>query len=238
MRIQGKLALNVTRALHETGVFALLDRRRDSVEVSKADKQRSFSSCGEDLFFQEYFGSHRGTYIDIGGNHPLRDSSTYLLYRMGWTGVVVEPIQRLYEKHKQLRPKDIQVLAASGECRGSLTFYEMIPSVLSTCDAGRARLYLSKGEALIHRQYTVPVLTVSDICQQYLAGRPVDLLSIDTEGHDLAVLRGIDWREVRPQMVVCEAHDGQVAAATTDLFAAQGYRHVKSLGYNLMFARH
>jgi FkbM family methyltransferase len=235
MLLQGRLALNVTRALHETGVFALLDRRRDSVEVSKANKQRSFSACGEDLFLQEYFGKVDGTYIDIGGNHPLRDSSTYLLYRMGWTGVVVEPIQRLYEKHKQFRPKDIQVLAAGGESCGSLTFYEMIPSVLSTCDSERAKLALSKGEALLHRQYTVPVITVSDIYRKYLAGRPVDLLSIDTEGHDLAVLRGVDWREIRPRMVICEAHNAQVAAATTDLFAAQGYQHVKSLGYNLMF---
>jgi FkbM family methyltransferase len=238
MLIQGRLALNFTRALHETGVFALLDRRRDSLEASKASQQRSFSQCGEDLFFQEYFGDHEGTYIDIGGNHPLRDSGTYLLYRMGWTGVVVEPIQRLYAKHKQFRPKDIQLLAAAGECGGSLTFYEMIPSVLSTCDPERAELSLSKGEALLHRKYTVPVLTVSDIYKKYLPGRPVDLLSVDTEGHDLSVLRGVNWREIRPKMVVCEAHDELVATATNDLLSAHGYHHVKSLGYNLLFAAH
>ena len=236
MRIQGSLALNFTRALHETGVFAFLDRRRDSTELSKAAHRRSFSQCCEDLFFQEYFGEYRGTYIEIGGNHPLRGSNTYLLYRSGWSGLVVEPIQRLCAKHRQFRPRDIQVMAAGGESSGSLTFYEMIPAVLSTCDPETARQTLSKGEALLHREYTVPVVTVADIYREYLPGRQVDLLSIDTEGHDLAVLRGVNWAEIRPKLVICEAHNEIVGASTTEFFATQGYDHVRSLGYNLLFA--
>jgi FkbM family methyltransferase len=155
---------------------------------------------------------------------------------MGWSGVVIEPIERLYAKHKQFRPRDVQVMAAGGECSGSLTFYEMIPSVLSTCDQERARYYVSKGEALLHREYSVPVMTVSEIYQKYLAGGEVHLLSIDTEGHDLAVLRGVNWAEIRPKIVICEAHDDIKRAATVELFASQGYDHIKSLGYNLLFA--
>jgi FkbM family methyltransferase len=236
MRIQGALALKLTRALHETGVFAFLDRQRDSAELSRADRRRSFSQCGEDLFFQAYFGDHKGTYIEIGGNHPLRNSNTYLLYRMGWSGVVVEPIQRLHLKHKQFRPRDIQVMAAGGECSGGLTFYEMIPSVLSTCEPERASQTVSKGEGLIYREYSVPVMTVSDIYRKYLPDRQVDLLSIDTEGHDLAVLRGVNWEEIRPKIVICEADSDLVGASTCGFFAAQGYDHLKSFGYNLLFA--
>jgi FkbM family methyltransferase len=236
MHIKGTLALNLTRVLHEVGIFALLDRRRDSAELSKAGQRQSFSQFGEDLLFREYFGDRQGTYVEIGGNHPIRGSHTYLLYRMGWSGVVVEPIHRLYAKHKQFRPRDIQVRAAGGESSGSMTFYEMIPSVLSTCDLEEAKRALSKGEALLYREYTVPVMTVAQIYREYLAARPIDLLSIDTEGHDMAVLRGVDWTEIRPKIVICEARSDLVGAEMIQFLAAQGYEHLKSVGSNLLFA--
>jgi FkbM family methyltransferase len=236
MEIKGALALNLTRVLHQTGVFEFLDRRRDSIELSKADGCQSFSQAGEDKFLCDYFGDCQGTYIEIGGNHPLRGSNTYLLYRKGWNGIVVEPIQRLYAKHRRCRPRDIQVNVAGGEADGALTFYEMIPSVLSTCDSEEAMRTLSKGEAIVYRKYTVLVMTVAEIYRKYLATRPIDLLSIDTEGHDMAVLRGVDWTEIRPKIVICEAHNDKVGDEITEFLAAREYEHVASIGYNRFFA--
>lgn len=223
-------------ALHKAGVYALLESGRDYAQLLRAGGRTSFSQYGEDLFVREYFGDRKGTYIDIGGNHPFRLSNTYLLYRMAWSGVVVEPIRRLYAKHKRFRPRDIQVNAAAGECPGNLTFYEMVPSVLSTCNPEEAKTMLSKGAVSLLGEYTVPVVTINDLYRKYLAPGPISLLSVDTEGHDLPVLRGMDWKALRPELVICEANDPVAGTAITEFLAAQGYECLKTLGCNKIFA--
>jgi len=221
--------------LHKMGVYGTLENVRDFTQHLGADRRKSFSQFGEDLFVREYFGDRQGVYLDIGGNHPYRLSNTYLLYRMGWTGVVVEPIRRLYAKHKRFRPRDVQVNAAVGDQTGSLTFYEMVPSVLSTCDPEEAKSMLSNGSVSLLGEYTVPVVTVDELYRKHLAPRPVSLLSVDTEGHDLPVLRGIDWNTLRPKLVICEANDPITGTEITEFLAAQGYECLKTLGCNKIF---
>jgi FkbM family methyltransferase len=223
-------------ALHKTGMYGILDRFRDSSELAKAGQRRSFSQFGEDLFLKEYFGARNGLYIEIGGNHPFSLSNTYLLYRMGWSGLVIEPIQRLYAKHKRFRPRDIQVNAAVGDSSGSLTFYEMIPSVLSTCDRSEVESLLSTGKAILFREYSVPVTTVAELYRTHLAPARISLLSIDTEGHDMSVLRGVDWEAMLPEIIICEAADQSKGIEVSIFLATQGYRCLKVLGCNLVFA--
>jgi FkbM family methyltransferase len=222
-------------ALHKIGVYDFLDRGRDYKELVKAARRPSFSQFGEDLFLRDYFGGRQGLYIEVGGNHPFSLSNTYLLYRMGWHGLVVEPIARLCAKHKRFRPRDIQVNAAIGDDAGDLKFYELIPSVLSTCEPAEARKMISTGTAKLFREYSVPMTTVSELYRKYLAPHPILLLSVDTEGHDMAVLRGIDWDEIRPEIVICEANDDSKRSEVSKFLAGYGYEIAKMLGCNLLF---
>jgi len=226
---------SLIHALHKTGLYGILDRGRDYAAFAGAAKRQSFSQFGEDLFLRDYFGDRQGLYIDIGGSHPCSLSNTYLLYRSGWRGLVVEPIQRLYEKHRRFRPLDIQVNAAAGEKGGDLTFYELIPSVLSTCDPDEADSALSKRSARLLHKYSVPVVTVADLYRTYLAPHTISLLSIDTEGHDLAVLRGNNWEVMRPEIVICEANDEPRNDEISGFLAGYGYDRAKSMGCNLLF---
>lgn len=58
-----------------------------------------------------------------------------------------------------------------------------------------------------HRQIgTVQTTTLSDYCREQQV-RTVDYLKIDTEGHDLFVLEGFNWDEMRPHVVLCEFED-------------------------------
>jgi FkbM family methyltransferase len=197
--------------------------------------QSSFAQDGADRFLLEYFGDRKGIYMDIGGNHPIALSNTYLLYRLGWKGMVVDPIPRLIAKHRRFRPRDIQVNAAAGSAPSELTFYELIPSVLSTCEPSEARERLSTGEAKLLNRYTVPVMTVADLYKQHLAPSHVSLLSIDTEGHDLDVLLGVDWNQLRPEVVICEAKEDSSKRQVTDLLQTRGYRPINEIGCNLFF---
>jgi len=223
-------------ALHKTGAYRVLDECRDYAERLQSSKQHSFSQYGEDLFLQEHFKGRKGFYIDIGGNHPMRGSNTFELYRQGWEGVVVEPIKRFYTKHKRLRPRDIQVNAAVGSSLGDLTFFEMIPSVLSTCDSEVAKEVLSTGRGRLLREYTVPVTTVAELYRSHLFPRAVSLLCVDTEGHDLDVLMGVDWDSLHPEIVICEANEEFQEIEINRYLAAYGYSCLESLGGSLVFA--
>jgi len=218
------------------GLYDMLDWWRDYLEFGKAARKHwCVSQFGEDLFLHSYFGDRQGLYIDIGGNHPFRLSNTYLLYRMGWKGLVVEPIRKLYVKHRRLRPRDIQINAAVSDRTGDLTFYQMIPPVLSTCDPKEVEKMLSSGSALLLHKYSVPTTTVAELYRTHLAPRPISLLSIDTEGYDMAVLRGVDWEEMNPEIVICEANDKGLREETYHFLAGHGYKCLKVLGCNLIF---
>jgi FkbM family methyltransferase len=187
------------------------------------------------MFLGDYFAGRTGLYIDVGGGHPIRLSNTYWLYGMGWMGVVVEPIRAMVAKHRRFRPRDIQVNAAVGDTDGEVVFRELIPSVLSTCDESEAIKVLSSGSARLYREYSVPVLTVAGLYRTHLAPQPVSLLSVDTEGRDLAVLRGVDWDVLSPEVVLCEANDAVKGCEIRQYLSDRGYGVVKELGCNVVF---
>jgi hypothetical protein len=88
---------------------------------------------------------------------------------------------------------------------GELDFFEFAGrlSGLSTFERGEAEAHVkARGAAYVRRR--VPVMTLAEICERHAVGE-VSFLSVDVEGHELAVLRGADWRRWRPRVVVVEA---------------------------------
>ena len=67
-------------------------------------------------------------------------------------------------------------------------------------------------------------------------GVPPDfaLLSVDTEGHDLAVLRGLDFARYRPGVIITET-DEATEADKRALLHAHGYRLAEAVGVNTLW---
>lgn len=221
--------------------FEPLDRAiasiRDYFSFRKYAQSRTFSQHGEDQFFKSYFARSTGTYIDIGASHPFRISNTYLLYSEGWNGVVIEPIQRLCDLHRKWRPRDSQCCVAMSDQVGELTFYELTPSVLSTFDKTQAEQSIKTG-AILRSERQVPVWSLAYLCDKYFSDREIDLLSIDAEGLDYAILSGGDWTKYRPKMVVFEFNGEQTTITPTDeLLMRVGYRYLRSFGCNKLYVR-
>ena len=224
--IVGSPLLPVAEAIHG----ALWHRR--------ALRHGTFAQHGEDNFVLSYFGHGRpGTYIDVGANHPFKISNTYLLYLQGWRGVTLEPIPRLSRLHRKWRPEDNHLPCAAGRAKGELTFFELIPSVLSTFDEHEADRQIARG-ARLRSRIPVPVVTLADVCRRQFSARPVDVLSIDTEGFEFEVLNGMDWRLPHPKLIICETSrpgaqdDGDLI---TDFLGGHGYRLVKRADCNSFY---
>jgi FkbM family methyltransferase len=173
-------------------------------------------------------GTARGSYVDIGGGHPIAGSVSFWFYERGWQGLVVEPQQDLATLHRALRPRDMLVEAVIGSETGEADFYRVERlHALSTTVPRHADAAQKHGTAV--QRVRMPALSLSELCSRNgLAD--IDFLKIDVEGAERDVIAGGDWRRYRPKVVVVEA----IAPLTNEpawqsweeLLLAQGYRFV------------
>ncbi len=165
----------------------------------------SYAQRFEDLYLMRCFGDRsEGFYIDIGSGHPVYDNTSFAFYLKGWRGITVEPNPWLARLTRAVRPRDRHIEAAVGASPGQTTFYVVNDfHGLSTMIEGHARAAQAQfGKA--SRAITVPVITLSQLCQQH-APRSFDFLKVDVEGAERDVLLNGDWQNYRPKVVVVEA---------------------------------
>lgn len=181
-------------------------------------------------------------FIQVGANDGLRfDPINAFVGRYGWRGVLVEPVpanfrhlQATYAGRSQLTLLQAAVDVQAGE-RPIYHLKEKLPTPAPDWVWGLAsfdRQHLLK----FIRAYNwppdviettlVPTITWNSIWQQ-LPGEHCDVLVIDTEGHDIALLRSAGLAQRRPRMVHFE-HD-HVAPAERLAF----YSELIALGYEL-----
>lgn len=175
-----------------------------------------------------FAGQSTGTYIDIGGGHPIADNVSFWFYERGWRGVVVEPQPALAALYHRLRPRDIAVAGLVGRSCGEIDFH-VVDRLhgLSTIVEGVAHAARTFGVG--YQTTRMPVTTLASLCERYDFGT-IDFLKIDVEGAESDVLFGGDWQRFRPQVIVVEAVAPMTSAPSWEgwepFLIAQQYRFV------------
>jgi len=173
----------------------------------------SFSSDGEDYALWKFLmGVDNGTYIDIGANHPVRHSNTFLFYLNGWRGICVEPIPHFKKFYSFLRGGDLFInsgITSGSQAQKSLEFfyYKNFPDN-STFDSERVKHLEKTFNRTPTAKIDVPLLSVSDLIKAHAdrfgANNPIHLLNLDTEGYELDILKGFFSADVFPWFVCVE----------------------------------
>lgn len=193
---------------------------------------RSYSQRFEDVIIDDILGNKKvGTYLDIGAYDPRCLSNTKRFYDRGWRGCNVEPNPVRFKCFPQKRPEDINLNVGLSDSAGTLTYYDVVPNVFSTFSEARARELKEQG-ARINAEIEIPVITMKDVFVEYLNQATVDFCTIDTEGMDLAILKGNDWSRFRPRVLCVEVsltqphQGGEGAESVQSLLSSVGYnRH-------------
>jgi FkbM family methyltransferase len=205
----------------------------------------SFAQCGEDLIIAYLFdalGTARIRYLDVGAHHPSYLSNTYHLYRRGARGVCVEADASLLPAFRRERRGDTLVHAGVGVADGEAEFFIMSTPTLNTFSRAEAERVASYGAQRIERVERVRIRAINGLIDEYFGGAP-ELLSLDVEGIDLAILETLDF-ERRAPLVCCvetlsytEDRSERKLSEIIEFMIARGYMLYADTYVNSIFVR-
>lgn len=229
----GRVTRAVAQALPPGVRTALRWAAAQLARVGDPHVTRSYAQEGEDMILLRLFEQRAepGFYVDVGAHHPERFSNTLLLYERGWRGINIEPNPSAAAAFRRLRPRDVNLAVGVSDRTGELTYFAFNEPALNSFDEAHARLIDGTNGYHIVSRTPVGVVRLDAVLQRHLPpGTPIDVLSVDVEGHDAAVLRSNDWSRFRPHYVLVEAIGASVDSATR----GESHAVLSTHGYSLI----
>jgi FkbM family methyltransferase len=120
------------------------------------------------------------------------------------------------------------MVAAVSDTSRDVVFHKSDTHLVSTIDETRLKEWEKVWDYKEEDAEVVTTRTLTSILDEvWQAERPIDLLSIDVEGQELQVLKGLDFTKYRPKVIIVESWDFH-RFRETDVFV-----HLTGLGYDL-----
>lgn len=188
----------------------------------------------EKLLVREFFNNKRkGIFVEVGANEPdaVLSQSYHLENDLDWSGILIEPIDYLYELNRETRANAIAYKAActSPGKTGKLTLHIPIENGADVHGHAGLELEIDHAEQRTIRKQEVDAVTLSSILEKGNI-KEIDLLSIDVEGAELDVLKGLDFDRYRPKLILLE--DRMVYLNKHFYLKRHGYHPVRRTGFN------
>lgn len=160
-------------------------------------KLKSNSQLGQDLKVLEYYDNlHGGFYIELGAFDGIGLSNTLLLQNeYDWTGVLIEPDRNTYKQLVNNRPGNLCVnVPVYGESNKIVTYVENNDPFLSGIQE-------CLGERQKHAEaistYKKKSKTLTQILNEFDVPENIHYMSLDTEGSELDILKGLDFNKYK-----------------------------------------
>jgi FkbM family methyltransferase len=175
---------------------------------------------------REFFRDRsRGYFVEVGANDPRKDSQSWHLEQAGWTGILVEPLPDLAAELRRQRTAQVFEVACSSPDRAGQVMRLHVAGPFSSFDPNLAVTGMRADRVI-----DVTVRTLDDVLSEGKAQVPIDLMSVDVEGHELEVLSGFDFARWKPRLVLLEDH---VSSLDKHRFMLRsGYTLIRRTGLN------
>ena len=159
-----------------------------------------YSNWGVDLLVKDILkkGKEKGIYIDVGCHHPFINNNTYVLYKKGWRGINVDLDFNSIDMFNYFRPNDnnIEIALSNKEGQSDLYFFHN--------RAAKNTIVKSRGKGAKSIK-KIKIDTLENIIKRSkFKVKHIDFLSIDVEGNELNVLRGLNFKKYRPKIISIE----------------------------------
>ncbi len=188
-------------------------------------KNKSFKYKGAnnlDKKIESYLNYNNGYFVELGANDGITQSNSYYFekYR-GWRGTLVEPTPHNYLKCIQNRKNETQVfLNACVSFDYNEKFVEIIYSNLASTSVGvetdidnsenfhkQHKNFLEKKNNEVNFRFGAVADNLNNILTKANAPKQIDFLSLDVEGAEIEVLKGLNHKEYRFKLICIESRD-------------------------------
>jgi FkbM family methyltransferase len=203
----------------------------------KTFKLRYFSLNNLDMKMETYLDFNNGYFVELGANDGVNQSNTLYFEKFrGWHGVLIEPYLPNFNRLIRNRSsanfcknaacvgpsyKDEKVtLAYSNLMTSTLGITSEIPNPVDHAVSGE-RFW--GGKTFVFETYA---LTLNSILIEAKSPKTIDLLSIDVEGVELEILKGVNHSDFRFRFICVESRRFGVIS---QYLSEQDYVYVESL---------
>jgi len=197
-----------------------------------------YAQHGEDIVVWSIFGGvTNGKFVDVGSMDGVWFSNTLSFEQMGWSGICIEAHPFYHNLAVQNRPKAICVHAAVAECdKEEVEFYANKMGMLSTLNPTMVAYFKNRYAGYTDNvAISVPQLSLNTILANNAFGN-FDFLSIDVEGEELNVLKGLDLTIYTPRIIVSEAVTKDREVDVKKYLAGFGYTYAINVTNNMFFS--
>lgn len=181
-------------------------------------EQEYIANTEETVLIAYLASTPSGFFVEVGASHPFDLSVSWPFERAGWNGILIEPIPECAELLRINRSATVVECACTSPnapATGILTI-QSVGGVSSTMSEN----FLFKGES---SSIEVDCRTLDSILKEHDV-KKINLLSIDVEGFEYDVLKGLNLEIYRPDLIFIEDH----------MHYKHSHRHLVNHGYKII----
>ena len=208
---------NLAKRIFGLELYVNLRRWRDYRRVYRTG---NFARHGIDKILEEKLPHRDGFYVELGANDGAKESNSYYFeLNKGWKGVLIEPAPNLYLSCVKRRGANNVVF-----CNACVPFgYDeefvrmkysdsMTISDNLDLDIGDHDKFVETGDQFLEGRESTFVFgaksaTLNSLLKEAGAPALIDFLSLDVEGAEFDVLRGVDFTKYNFRYMVIECRD-------------------------------
>ena len=192
----------------------------------------------EKQLVREYFDNKPdGFFVDVGANNPttIMSQSHHLEQMLNWSGILVEPNPIFAKLARENRPNSFMFEGACVDTddHPNLTLYIPLKDGREMDVHAGIDKNIDDFSYSEHKEITVAARTLNSILKE-AGATEIDLLSIDVEGAELQVLKGLDINKYKPKLILLE--DKHLYLTKHRFLKKRGYRLIKRTGFNFWYA--
>lgn len=162
----------------------------------------------------KYLNYNNGFFIELGANDGISQSNTlhYELYK-NWRGLLIEPVKKKFDQCVSVRNnKNFFFNCACVSNNYKKKDINLIYSNLRTITDDSKNLinpkkHLNSDDLKFnenHNKITCAVRTLNSILNEINAPKKIDFFSLDTEGYEIEILKGIDFEVYKFRYILIE----------------------------------
>lgn len=201
----------------------------------------TYSQYGQDDEIVSFFGGKEtGWYIDVGAH--IDGNDTLLLEEKGWNGICIEPHDHNF-KFLAKKRNCLCLNVCVGDKSGEIDFFEnngytnALSGVMDYyCEEHKERIQTENqhygGSSSVVKKN---IKTLTQILDEVKAPNYIELLKIDVEGGEYAVLSGIDFSKYSFGLITLEANYSHELSKCESILNEKGYSPFKRIGIDVFF---